>query len=172
MSLTPLWLTLPRQERWTQPDHQFIRSDSVPVRREPGAELRLYSGATGTLVSPTRNRVPVTFVDVRLEPGAEITQLVPASYGGFLYVLEGEASVGAGRERLAPGKVGWLERGQGNGQTSLRIANAGAAPLRVLLYAGERQNTPIAWYGPFIGDTRADIVRSFERYQAGTFLRV
>lgn len=170
--LLQLWLTLPKKDRWTEPDHQIIRQADAPVRHEPGAQIRLYSGTSGTLRSSTRNRVPVTLVDVRVEPGAEVTQLLPASYNGFLYVLDGEAWIGAQAQKLVPGQIGWLDRASGEGDTALRIANGGAAPMRVLLYAGERQNTPIAWYGPFIGDTREDIVRSFERYQAGTFLRV
>ena len=169
-----LWLTLPRRDRWTAPDHQFVRRDGALVRREPGAELRLYSGTTGELVSPTRNRVPVTLVDVRLDAGAAMTQQVPASHNGFFYVLDGEAELGADRQRLAVGQVGWLDRGDGDGdgETAVRIANPGAQPLRVLFYAGQRQDIPIAWYGPFIGDTRDDIARSIERYRAGKFLRV
>jgi quercetin 2,3-dioxygenase len=172
MRLLQLWLTLPKAERWTKPDHQFIRRGDALVRREPGVEVHLYSGRTGTLVSPTRNRVPVTLVDLSLAPGAEVTQIVPASHGGFLYVLDGEARIGADAQSLITGQIGWLDRTAGDGDTEIRIANLGSLPMRVLLYAGQRQNTPIAWYGPFIGDTRADIARSFERYQAGTFLRV
>jgi redox-sensitive bicupin YhaK (pirin superfamily) len=170
--LLQLWLTLPTQDRWTQPDHQMIPRETALVRREPGAELRLYSGTTGTLTSPTRNRVPLTLIDVLLEPGAAVAQLLPASYNGFLYVLDGEASVGPEEQRLVPGQVGWLDRAAESGATTLRLANQTTRPLRTLLYAGERQNTPISWYGPFIGDTRADIARSFERYRAGTFRRV
>ncbi|HEY0253396.1 MAG TPA: pirin family protein, partial [Kofleriaceae bacterium] len=73
-----LWLTLPKQARWTEPDNQIVRGADVPVRREPGALVRLYSGATGDLVSPTRNRVPVTLVDIRLEPGASVEQRLPS----------------------------------------------------------------------------------------------
>jgi len=170
--LLQLWLTLPKRERWTEPDHQMIPHDRALVRREPGAEVRLYSGTSGALTSATRNRVPVNLVDVRLDPGASLSELVPASYNGFLYVIEGEASVGPDAQRLVPGQVGWLERATASGSTTLRIVNPAAEPLRVLFYAGERQHTPIAWYGPFIGDTRADIARSFERYQAGTFRRI
>ncbi|MCI0574044.1 MAG: pirin family protein [Myxococcaceae bacterium] len=172
MRALQLWLTLPKALRWTEPDHQFIRRGEALVRSEPGAEVRLYSGTTGSLVSPTRNRVPVTLVDVQLEPGADVTQLVSASHNGFLYVLDGEARIGVDRQPLTPGQVGWLERVSGEGETTLRIANERARPMRVLLYTGQRQNTPLAWYGPFIGDTRADLARSFERYRAGTFRRV
>lgn len=167
--LLQLWLTLPQRDRWTTPDNQIIKGDAVPVRREPGAEVRLYSGSTGDLVSPTRNRVPVTLVDIRLEPGAHIEQALPTSYNGFLYVLDGEAIVGADRRALVPTQVGWLDRPTETGDGMLAIANEGDAPMRVLLYAGERQNVPIVSYGPFIGESRADIVRSIERYQSGTF---
>jgi redox-sensitive bicupin YhaK (pirin superfamily) len=164
-----LWLTLTQRDRWTTPDNQIIKGDEVPVRREPGVEVRLYSGTTGDLVSPTRNRVPVTLADIRLDPGARVEQALPTSYNGFLYVLDGEATIGT--DTLRPTQVGWLDRPSVDGGSVLAIANRGNAPLRVLLYAGERQGVPIVSYGPFIGESRADIVRSIERYQAGTFQR-
>jgi redox-sensitive bicupin YhaK (pirin superfamily) len=122
-----------------------IRRADALVRREPGAEVHLYSGRTGVLVSPTRNRVPVTLVDVSLAPGAEVTQTIPASYAGFLYVLDGEAHVGPDAHALVPGQIGWLEQAAGDGDTEIRIANHKPRPMRVLLYAGQRQDTPIAW---------------------------
>jgi redox-sensitive bicupin YhaK (pirin superfamily) len=166
-----LWLTLPKSDRWTTPDNQVVRADTVPVRREPGVELRLYSGSTGTLTSPTRNRVPVTLMDIRLEPGARVEQTLPANYNAFLYVLDGEASVGADHAALRPTQVGWLDPPTATGDSVLQLANDAAEPMRLLLYAGARQGVPIVSYGPFIGDTREDIVRSFEQYHAGTFQR-
>jgi redox-sensitive bicupin YhaK (pirin superfamily) len=176
-----LWLTLPKRDRWTAPDNQIVPGDAVPIRREAGVEIRLYSGSTGTLASPTRNRVPVTLLDVRLEPGARVEQNLPTTYNGFLYVLSGEARVGEPPATLRPTQVGWLDRPMGAGETErgdpatgdsvLTIANDGPEPMRLLLYAGERQGVPLVSYGPFIGDTRDDIVRSFERYKTGTFQR-
>jgi redox-sensitive bicupin YhaK (pirin superfamily) len=166
-----LWLTLPKADRWTAPDHQLVRRDDAPARHEGGAELRLYSGTSGSLRSATRNRVPVTLVDMRLASGASVTQVLPASHNGFLYPLAGVVTVGS--DELAVQQVGWLDRpASDRGDTELVLANRGSEPARVLLYAGERQNTPITWYGPFIGDTRQDIVHSIERYKAGTFVRV
>jgi quercetin 2,3-dioxygenase len=166
-----LWLTLPQSQRWTAPDNQIIRSEAVPVRREPGVEVRLYSGATGTLTSTTRNRVPVTLLDVRLEPGAQVEQQLPNDYNGFLYVLSGQARVGESRTSLGVSQVAWLDRPTTEGDGLLTIGNDGPEPLRLLLYAGQRQNVPIVSYGPFIGDTRGDIARSIERYQTGSFKR-
>lgn len=162
-----LWLTLPKAMRWTEPDNQIVRGADVPVRREGGATVKLYSGSTGDLVSPTRNRVPVTLVDVTLEPGARIEQALPATYNGFLYVIDGV--VNAGGTDLSPTQVGWLDRPSTTEPTRLVLANDGDAVARVLLYAGERQGVSLVSYGPFIGDTARDIERSIERYRAGEF---
>ena len=167
-----LWVTLPKALRWTEPDHQVVPAAEAPVRREGGAEVRLYSGATGTLRSATRNRVPMTLVDVRLEPGAVVEQAVPAGHNGFLYVLEGEVRIGEEGTPLKVGQVGWLDRDEeGAGDGFVRIASAGAGKARVLLYTGERQGVPIVSYGPFIGDSKEDIARSYKRYRDGTFRR-
>lgn len=160
-----LWLTLPPTARWTEPDNQIIRGADVPVRREAGVELRLYSGRSGATTSPTRNRVPVLLADVRLEAGARIAQELPATYNGFLYVIDG--AVRAGGVELRPGQVGWLDRPTTDGGSELLLEGVEAA--RVLLYAGERQNVSLVSYGPFIGESESDIVRSIERYKGGTF---
>jgi hypothetical protein len=169
LRILQLWVTLPKKDRWTDPDHQMVPVSEAPVRREPGVEVRLYSGTTGSLRSPTRNRVPLTLVDVHLDPGAAVEQELPVTHNGFLYPLDGEVTVGD--QKVRPGQIGWLDRPAGDGTSSLRLTNTSESVLRVLLYAGARQSTPIVSYGPFIGDSRADIAQSFERYRAGTFVR-
>lgn len=159
-----LWLTLPQAERWVAPAVQDVRGDALPVRREPGAELRLYSGTSGEISSSTRNHVPVTLADIRLEPHASITQLLDRTYNGFLYVLEGQVQVGD--QTLTQEAMGWLDRPTGTGDSELEIT-AAENGARVLLYAGQMQHQPIVHHGPFVGDTREDIVRAFENYHAG-----
>src|SRR5438067_350765 len=65
--LLQLWLTLPKSERWTTPGFQDIRADAVPVRRESGVEVRLYSGRSGPYLSATRNHVPVTLAEITMK---------------------------------------------------------------------------------------------------------
>lgn len=170
MRMLQLWLNLPKRDRWTTPDHQFIRASEALVAKTKGAEVRLYSGRYGELTSPTRNRVPVNLTDVRLQPGASTVHSVPDSFNGFLYVLDGAVTVSGAS--LKVGQVGWLDRPDTTGTGEVEISNISGQPARVLFYAAERQNVPLAHYGPFVGDTRDDLVRSFERYKQGTFLRV
>jgi redox-sensitive bicupin YhaK (pirin superfamily) len=169
--LLQLWLTLPKRERWTTPAFQDVRAAAVPIRREPGAEVRLYSGTSGTLRSSTRNHVPVTLVEATLQPGAAIEQDLPVSYNGFVFLIEGSVGAGANLAPLGTGQVGWLDRPSGEGASTLRLL-AGARGARLVLYAGEPTGDPIVSHGPFIGDSRDDIVRLYGEYRAGGFERM
>jgi redox-sensitive bicupin YhaK (pirin superfamily) len=161
-----LWITLPHGRRWTAPGFQDVHLDSLPIRREPGVVVRLYSGRSGALVSPTQNHVPVTLADFLLEVGCSVDQELPASYNGLLYLLDGSVRVGA--DELRAGQVGWLDRPSAEGPSNLRVI-AGEGGARLILYAGEPQSTPVVMDGPFVGESPADIARLNEEYRQGRF---
>jgi redox-sensitive bicupin YhaK (pirin superfamily) len=168
-----LWLTLPRSSRWSAPRFEYIPRDSAPVRTERGVEARVYSGSSGAARATTHNYVPVTLVDVRLEPGARFEQELPDTYNGFMYVLEGSVSADGQNTPLAAGQVGWLaEVEAGTGQNSSLSVTAGGKGARVILYAGERQRVPIVQHGPFVGESRNDIVRLSQLYMSGKMPRI
>lgn len=167
-----LWLTLPQSARWAAPRFEHIARDTAPVRREPGVEARVYSGSSGAARATTHNYVPVTLIDMRLRAGAEFEQELPASYNGFVYVLEGSVVVGSEHARLTTGQVGWLRGGEsGTESTSLRLT-AGEGGARLVLYAGERQRVPIVTHGPFVGESRADLMRLSKLYMEGKMPRI
>jgi quercetin 2,3-dioxygenase len=166
-----LWLTLPHANRWSAPRFETISRHDAPVRREPGAEVRVYSGSSGDARASTHNYVPVTLADISLDAGAALEQDLPASYNGFVYILEGSVRAGHDDVRLVTGQVGWLDRDGGSGPSSLRLV-AGATGARAMLSAGEPTNVPIVSHGPFIGETRADLIRVSSDYLAGRFPRM
>jgi len=168
-----LWLTLTRSARWSAPRFEHIARDSAPVRQEPGVEARVYSGTSGSARATTHNYVPVTLVDVRLQPGAQFDQELPDSYNGFLYVLEGAVSVGEDRTRLTASQVGWLAAPEAATPSVSNVSITGGEDgARFVLYAGERQHVPIVQHGPFVGESRADIVRLSELYTTGKMPRI
>jgi redox-sensitive bicupin YhaK (pirin superfamily) len=169
--LLQLWLTLPKSQRWTTPGFQDIRREAIPVRREGGVELRLYSGTSGEHRAPTRNHVPVTLAEIRMEADRAFDQDLPASYNGFLYVIDGTVRVGDEAAELTSGQVGWLDRPDEDGLSRLRLA-AGGDGARLVLYAGQPQGDPLVSHGPFIGDSREDIARLYSEYRAGGFERM
>ena len=166
-----LWIALPPRDRALAPRFEVIRREAAPVVRAPGVEARLYSGASGTLRSATRNRVAVTLVDLTLAPGATFHQTLPASYRGFFYVVEGE--VGVGDERVAAEQVGWLAPATSIGRptelaTDLEIV-AGPGGAHLVLYAGEPIGEPLVQHGPFVAGSPAEIAELHRQFRAGRF---
>jgi quercetin 2,3-dioxygenase len=166
-----LWLTLPPKERWADPAFEQIPFESAAVRREPGFEVRVYSGKSGDAESHTRNHVPVTMAELRLAPDAALDQDLPATYKGFLYVLDGSLHAGALRTPVSKGQVASFDCVGNEGPSLLRLV-AGERGTRVMLYAGEPQRAPIVMHGPFVGGSREDILRVSREYMEGRFPRM
>ena len=167
--LLQLWLVLPKEQRWTTPGVQVIHNDAVPVRRERGVEIRIYSGASGNLRSATRNYVPITMIEIRMDPHRSVDQNVRMSYNGFIHVISGSIRIGG--KVLETDQVGWLDHPEG-GERSLLRMEAGDKGARLVLYAGQPQGDRIVAHGPFIGDSKEDIVRLFNEYRSGHFPRM
>lgn len=175
--LLQLWLTLPKAQRWTTPAFQDIHAADVVTRREPGVAMRIYSGASGGYRSATRNHVPVSLIEVAMQPNASVDHDLPLSFNGFVFVIDGSVRIGDGADatRVNTGQVGWLHRpdtGADAEETSLLRIAAAEEGARIVLYAGQPQHDAIVSHGPFIGDTREDIVRLSNEYREGRFERM
>ena len=162
-----LWIALPARDRGLAPRFEIVRRDEAPVVRAPGVEARLYSGASGTLRSPTRNRVPVTLIELTLAPGATFHQALPATYNGFFYVIDGEAAVG--NQWVATGQVGWLAPSVSSELATDLVLSAGASGAHLVLYAGEPIGEPLVQHGPFVAGSPAEITEFHRQFRAGRF---
>jgi redox-sensitive bicupin YhaK (pirin superfamily) len=168
-----LWFAVAASERWSEPRIETTSRDAALVRREPGVEAWVYGGGSGSIRASRLGHVPVTLVDARLGPSAMLEQDLPASYNGFVYVLEGSARVGAGDGvTLSAGQVGWLDRPETSEPSVLRLRGGEGGGARLVLYAGQPQNLPMVMHGPFVGETRADLMRISREYLDGRFERV
>jgi hypothetical protein len=138
------------------------------LRREQGAEIRVFSGESGDVIAPTKNYSPVTILELRLEPGARIRHELPADYNAFLVVLEGDGLIGGERSLVHAGDVVWLTRTDNDGLSEVNIAG-GTAPLRVLLYAGRPLREPVVTRGPFVMNSEEQIRQANIDYREGRF---
>jgi redox-sensitive bicupin YhaK (pirin superfamily) len=164
-----LWVNLPAADKMTAPRYQDLASDAVPMRRHPGAEIRVFSGASGGVTAPTKNIVPVTMVEIRLDQDASVRQDLPADYNTVIAVLEGEGSVGPEAIRsVTAGDVVWLTRGD-SGEASEVAIRAKDKPLRALLYAGRPLHEAVVARGPFVMNTEGEIEQAYADYRAGRF---
>lgn len=164
MHILQLWLALPPEKRWIEPSWQQILLQDVPVLKTEQTEIRIYSGSSNNIQSPLQNHTPFTLADFMLGKNAEARQEIPSSYNGFIYVLEGNLTIG--QIQVKKGQVAWLKKTSENGESEI-IFKAGELGARFVLYAGKPHDAPIVSYGPFIGDTNRDIIRLYEEYHAG-----
>ncbi|QPA32612.1 pirin family protein [Thermaerobacillus caldiproteolyticus] len=162
-----LWINLPRSKKMTEPRYQNLKSKDMPVRKEEGAIVRVFSGSSKGVQAPTLNHVPVTMVEILLESGASVVQDLPGSYNGFLYILEGSGTFGVHQTEGRAGQVLFLDSADEARESEITMT--AREKLRVLLYAGEPINEPVVAYGPFVMNTQEEIRQAMIDYQTGKF---
>ena len=167
-----LWLNLPAREKMTAPKYQEFGPERIPVATPAqGVTVKVIAGkvngTTGPIAQPATDP---TYLDLALEPGATFTQSLATDYAAFLYVFEGSLQVGAPPEasRLHAHELGVLGEG---GEIRLEgvTAGAGGKVARAILVAGRPLREPVAKYGPFVMNTRAELQQAFEDFQHGRF---
>jgi redox-sensitive bicupin YhaK (pirin superfamily) len=166
-----LWVNLPAADKMAAPRYQDLTAGNVPVREADGARLRVFSGRSGAVAGPALNHAAVTLVEAVLAPGAEVEQDLPGDYNGFVLVLDGTASVGAGGAPVRAGQIAWLTRGEDSAPSApsaVRLAAAGGE-VRLLVCAGRPLREPVVAYGPFVMNTREQIVAAVDDYNSGRF---
>ena len=161
-----LWLNLPARDKMTAPSYQEFGPDKLPVVERTGLSVKVIAGQLDGVVGPVRQpATDPTYLDVRLDAGVDFTLPLPAGHSAFIYVYEGSASVGAGREAATIHAQELAVLGDGS-----EVRLEGRAPRsRAILVAGRPLREPVARYGPFVMNTRDEIMQAFADYQAGRF---
>lgn len=102
-----LWVNLAKKDKMATPRYQDIKAVDAPLRQVDGGIVRVFSGSSAEVQAQTMNHVPVTYVEMILDQGASITQDIPSSYNGFLFILEGNGFFGSERTRGKANQVLW-----------------------------------------------------------------
>ena len=159
-----LWVNLPAKDKMTAPRYQDIAPERIPVvHPAAGVEVKVIAGELAGATGPVEGiaTAPV-YLDVSLQPGAELSLQLPIGHHGFAYVFEGESAL-VGGERLQRSELGVLSDGD-----RLQLTG-GDTPTRLLLVAGKPLKESVARYGPFVMNTQAEIHQAIADFRAGTF---
>ncbi|MEW9551120.1 pirin family protein [Nonomuraea sp. NPDC050783] len=165
-----LWVNLPRAHKFHLPRYQDIRARQAALLASPdgGALLRVIAGELGGHAGPGVTFTPITLVHATLSPGARLEVPWEPGFNALAYVLAGQGDVGAERRPVRKGHLAVFGAGGGPLTLGAGTGQPQAEPnLEVLLLGGRPIREPVVHYGPFVMNTRAEILQAMEDYQAG-----
>ena len=163
-----LWVNLPSANKWNPPRYQDIRGReaSLLTTGDGGALLRLIAGDLGGQVGPGSTFTPITMVHATISPGARLQLPWRADFNSLAYVLAGHGTAGVERRPVHVGQLAVYGSGDALTLTADTSQPAGGN-FEVLLLGGRPIGEPVVHYGPFVMNTKAEIVQALEDYQAG-----
>lgn len=163
-----LWLNLPAHLKMTRPGYSDLQADAIPTAPLSGdATARVIAGRLGDVagaiaLDPEARPTEPYLLDLFLPTGGTAEVPLPAGHAAFAYVYEGEVTLGG--ERLSRGDLAILGEGDG-----FRAQADAQGEARVLLAAARPLNEPVARYGPFVMNTRDEVVQAVEDFRNGRF---
>jgi redox-sensitive bicupin YhaK (pirin superfamily) len=162
-----LWLNLPASAKMIEPAYQEFGPERIPmVSPAHGVHVKVIAGAVGPVIGPVvQPATDPTYLDIELDAQANFVHALPQGHSAFVYVFEGELSVGTGSTAVRLPQHTLAVLGDG-AQVSLQAAAAGS---RAILVAGRPLHEPVARYGPFVMNTQAQLRQAVEDYQSGRF---
>ncbi|MDO6764277.1 pirin family protein [Agarivorans sp. 1_MG-2023] len=160
-----LWVNLAAEHKMSAPGYQELSAEQIPVSQdEQGNVIRVVAGelANGIKGAVQTQQTAASYLDISLVASADLSLVLPAHHHGFVYVIEGEVTIGQSKQAIKAYQLGVLSEGD---ELSLQSQQAS----RVLMVTGEPINQPIAWGGPFVMNTREEVLQAFDDFQNNKF---
>lgn len=162
-----LWVNLPARDKMTDPRYQEFAPERIPLLQPAdGVAVKVIAGRVGDTDGPIAQ--PATdpvYLDIALDAGAQWQYALPEGHNAFVYVYEGAAAIGDGDDAR---EVDAQELAVLAGGEVLKL-RAGAAGTRAILVAGRPLREPVARYGPFVMNTKQEVMQAFVDFQEGKF---
>lgn len=164
-----LWVNLPRKSKMCPPHYQNIDPDEIPeVTRGGGVRIKVIAGEVEGVEGPVRGiEADPQYLDIVIPAGAVSEHEVAPEHNAFIYVFGGAAEIGAGEDTagklIRDGELAVLGKGD-----AVRI-RAGDDGARLILVAGRPLNEPVFKHGPFVMNSKEEIIQAIHDYQNGTF---
>jgi quercetin 2,3-dioxygenase len=164
-----LWVNLPSTLKMAPARYQDIRAGQVALlsSADGGALIRVIAGEVGGHAGPGSTHTPISLLHATVEPGAQLRLPWRSDFNALAYVLAGSGTVGAGQRPVRTGQLTVFGPGDVLTFGAQRRMDGPSEKLDVLVLGGQPIREPVAAYGPFVMNTRAELVQAFEDYQAG-----
>ncbi|MDQ2708665.1 MAG: pirin family protein [Actinomycetota bacterium] len=169
-----LWVNLPRALKRVEPRYQDLRGGDATLLASPdgGALVRLIAGSVGDVAGPGSTYTPMTMLHATVSPGATLRLPWRSDFNALVYVLSGAGTVGADRRPVHTGQLAVFGPGEVITVAGAEHQESRHPGLDVVVLGGAPIREPVAWGGPFVMNTRAEVLEAFDDYQRGRFGQV
>jgi quercetin 2,3-dioxygenase len=158
-----LWLNLPGKEKMCPPWYRDIPVAELPTVKADGVEVRILAGHShGVAGAVQREATAPLYLDIHLAPGARFAQTLPDTHNAFVVVYRGTVNVAG--QPVERARMAILANKAGSDGVELQAGPQGA---RAILVAGQPLREPIAQYGPFVMNTREELMQAVDDFRAG-----
>ena len=164
-----LWVNLPSKLKMVSPRYQDIEAASVSLLTNENGDaiIRVIAGALGDAPGPGVTHTPITLIHLSLFPGGQMTLPWNPQYNALTYVLAGQGTVGVDRAQIGEGQMAVHVDGDFLVISADEAQDSRTQAFEVLILGGQPIREPVAAYGPFVMNTRAELQQAFDDYQAG-----
>jgi redox-sensitive bicupin YhaK (pirin superfamily) len=164
-----LWVNLPTANKWLEPKYQDLRAAEAALLTTPdgGALLRVIAGDVAGQTGPGSTFTPMTMIHATVAPGATVRLPWRRDFNALVYVLSGDGTVGAERRPVRTGQAALYGPGDTITVAADEQQESRLAGMDVIVLGGKPIREPIAWAGPFVMNTKAEVLAAFEDYQRG-----
>jgi redox-sensitive bicupin YhaK (pirin superfamily) len=166
-----LWVNLPRDAKMNNPKYQDIRSGEVQLLSSPdaGSLVRVIAGSVDGHDGPGTTYTPMSLVHATIEPGARLDLPWDVDYNALVYVLNGSGTVGTEGRPIRMGQSAVLGAGDYLTITADQSQESRSPKLDVIVVGGQPIREPLAWAGPFVMNTKDEVLKAYEDFQRGHF---
>jgi len=166
-----LWVNLPAKSKMIPPAYQSIEADHVALvaSADAGALVRVIAGEVGGHPGPGSTHTPITLLHATVSPGALLQVPWDPTFNALIYVLAGAGRVGSQGRPIREGQLVVLGRGDWFEVRADDHQDSRSAALELLVLGGQPIRQPVAAYGPFVMNTKAELGQALEDFQAGLF---
>lgn len=166
-----LWVNLPRAAKGSAPAYQDIRGGQVQLLTtdDAGVLVRVIAGEVDGHAGPGATHTPMSFVHATIEPGARLELPWNVDFNALVYVLSGQGTVGVEDRPIRMGQTAVLGAGDYLTVAADRTQESRSPKLEVVVIGGAPLREPIAWAGPFVMNTKDEVLQAYQDYQRGSF---
>jgi redox-sensitive bicupin YhaK (pirin superfamily) len=169
-----LWVNLPAAKKWSPPAYQDLRASEVKLlsSHDGGALLRVIAGEVAGHQGPGRTQTPISLVHATISPGAELRLPWNPAYNALVYTLSGNGFMGSEKRPVHMGQLTVFEEGDVIVIRASEVQESRSPYLDVFILGGEPIRESVAWMGPFVMNTKSEVLQAFEDFQKGLLGKV